>query len=89
MFRNMTNSDHDHYRIRVAASSNQVVAVGARYGEPKTELLSIGQNKWSGAEDYPFADSIFMAPILHINATFIMFGGCTYEGHPQERIYQS
>ena len=52
------------------------LAVGSRWGEPKTEILDIGSNKWSTYDDYPFQNSMFMFSVLYINNGFILFGGC-------------
>ena len=50
--------------------------VGAyRPSHAKTELFDLSSRRWRIQADYPFHDSIYLAPTIFINDQFFVFGG--------------
>ena len=70
----LPKSTYNHRGIQIAASSNEILAVGSLWpSHAKTETLMGTQ--WSTENDYPFSPDISEAAVISKDSHFYLFGG--------------
>ena len=78
-----------HERTRIAASTDNIIAVGSHY-HTHAELYDVNWGQWTQIPDYPFGTTINQAPIVAVNQPmekFIIFGGYDKDaGRPRGTI---
>ena len=70
-------SQFEHRRIRIAASSEMLLAVGSYGDHALAEVMGEESGTWSSVATYPFHQSVSLAPVLNVGSpfTFYIIGG--------------
>lgn len=74
-FDRIRSANYDHAYTRIASSGTQLFALGDGRHHAHGEFYLIESDTWIDTVQYPFGDSIYGAPIQHVNDHFIVFGG--------------